>query len=103
MPIIRLGQRRQVAIPKEICDRLGLRAGDSVEVTRKRNSILVRPARLIDADDVLTPEEEKLVLEGEKQLRRGEYVTLEQVENGLKRRMDRELARQAGKKSRKTA
>ena len=34
MRISKLGQRRQVVIPKEICDELGLREGDVVEVAR---------------------------------------------------------------------
>jgi AbrB family looped-hinge helix DNA binding protein len=34
MPVSKLGQRRQVVIPKEICDELGLREGDVVEVAR---------------------------------------------------------------------
>jgi hypothetical protein len=32
---------------------------------------------LVDADDVLTPEEEALVRRGEEELRTGEYATLE--------------------------
>ncbi len=103
MPISKLGQRRQLVIPKEICETLGLSAGDFLEVKRERGSIVVTPKKLVDADDVLTLEEEKLVLEGERQLRRGEYVTLEQLEDGLHRRMGREMATQARNKSRKTA
>jgi AbrB family looped-hinge helix DNA binding protein len=54
MPISKLGQRRQVVIPKEICDELGLEEGDFVEVTRAEGKIIVTPKKLVDADEVLT-------------------------------------------------
>jgi AbrB family looped-hinge helix DNA binding protein len=38
MAISRLGQRRQVVIPKEICKELGLSVGDFVEVRMTRDS-----------------------------------------------------------------
>jgi AbrB family looped-hinge helix DNA binding protein len=81
-----VGRRRQVVIPKDICDELGLKQGDFVEVAQQRDHIIVKPKRLIDAEDTLTPDEERLVLEGEAQIRRGEYVTLERLEDELERR-----------------
>ena len=65
MPISKLGQRRQVVIPKEICDELGLQEGDFVEVSRVEGQVIIKPKKLVDADDVLTPEEEKIVRTGE--------------------------------------
>ncbi len=95
MAIGRLGRRRQVVIPKAICETLGLREGDFVEVTRRQNRISIKPKKLVDPEDTLTPEEKKLVRKGEEQLRRGEYVTLEELED--------ELDRQARRRSRKSA
>jgi AbrB family looped-hinge helix DNA binding protein len=54
MPIGKLGQRRQVVIPKEICDELGLQEGDFVEVTRQQGTIIIKPKKLVDADELLT-------------------------------------------------
>ena len=85
MPIGKIGQRRQVVIPKEICEDLGLQTGDFVEVTQVKGTVVIKPKKLVDADDVLTPEEEAIVRKGEAQLRRGEYVTLEDVEHDLDR------------------
>jgi AbrB family looped-hinge helix DNA binding protein len=84
--ISKVGQRRQVVIPKDICDDLGLTQGDFVEVAQERDHIVVKPKRLIDAEDTLTPDEERLVLKGEAQLRRGESVTLKSLEHELERR-----------------
>jgi hypothetical protein len=63
--VSRLGQRRQIA----------------------------RPEKPVDPEDVLTPEEAELVSKGEAQLRRGQFVTLEQLEH--------DLDRQARRRSRK--
>ena len=95
MAISRLGKRRQVVIPKKVCQELGLEEGAFVEVKSSKGAVIISPKKLVDADDVLTPEEEKIVRRGEEQLRRGEYVTLEALE--------RELDRQARKGRRKTA
>jgi AbrB family looped-hinge helix DNA binding protein len=54
MPISKLGQRRQVVIPKEICDKLGLQEGDFVEVTSTAGKVIITPKKVVDADEVLT-------------------------------------------------
>jgi len=74
MPVSRLGQRRQVVIPKEVCEELGLHEGDFVEVTSAQGVVVIRPKKLVDPDDVLTPEEEAIVRKGEAQLKRGRSV-----------------------------
>src|ERR671923_372373 len=85
MPIGKIGQRRQVVIPKEIFDALGLHTGDFVEVTQVKRTVVIKPKKLVDAEDVLTPEEKRAVRRGEAQLRRGQYVTLEDLEHDLDR------------------
>jgi AbrB family looped-hinge helix DNA binding protein len=83
MPVSKLGQRRQVVIPKEICDELGLQEGDFVEVTSTEGQVIIKPKRLVDADDVLTPEEEKIVRKGEAQLKKGQHVAWDDVKSQL--------------------
>jgi AbrB family looped-hinge helix DNA binding protein len=83
MPISKLGQRRQVVIPKKICDELGLQEGDFVEVTSAEGQVVITPKKLVDADDVLTPEEEKLVRKGEAQLKKGEHMAWDDVKKQL--------------------
>ena len=84
MPVSRLGQRRQVVIPKEVCEELGLQEGDFVEVTSAQGVVVIRPKRLVDLDDVLTPEEEAIVRKGEAQLKRGRSVAWANVKTQLK-------------------
>ena len=82
--VSRLGQRRQVVIPKKVCEKLGLREGDFVEVGVEKGAAVVRPKKVVDSDDILTPEEEKLVRKGETQLKKGKHVLWEDLKKELK-------------------
>jgi AbrB family looped-hinge helix DNA binding protein len=93
--ISKLGRRRQVVIPKEVCEELGLGEGDFVEVTHTKSAVVIKPKKLVDADDTVSPAEAKLLRRAQGQMRRGEYITLEQLGN--------DLDRQTRKRSRKTA
>ena len=99
MPVSKVGQRRQVVIPKAIWEALGLESGDFVEVERVEHTVVIKPKKLVDAEDVLTPEEEEAVRRGEEQIRRGEYVTLEKLEH----EMERTARKRRGKTTRKGA
>ena len=68
-PIGRVGQRRQVVIPREIFDALHMREGDFVAFAKHRNGVLVKPRRLVDPEDALTPDEAKRLRESLKQTR----------------------------------
>jgi AbrB family looped-hinge helix DNA binding protein len=83
MPIGKLGQRRQVVIPKDIYDALGLDVGDYVEVNRVKGTVVIKPKKLVDADDVLTPEEEAIVTKGEAELRQGKSKPWSQIKDEL--------------------
>lgn len=93
--ISRVGQRRQVVIPKQICDKLRLREGDFVAVSASRSTVVIKPKKLVDPDDTLTPAEETLLAKAERQMRRGEHVNLASLDDALDSR--------ALKRSRKTA
>ena len=85
MPISRLGKRRQVVIPKAVCELAGLMEGDFVEVTGGKGRVTIRPKKLVDPEDTLTPQEERIVTRGFRQLKRGQYVTWDQLKNELGR------------------
>ena len=55
MPLSKLGQRRQVVLPKEMCEKLGLQIGDVVEVQQVKGTVVIKPKKLVDADELLTP------------------------------------------------
>ena len=81
----RVGQRRQVVIPREIFDKLRMRTGDFVAFSEQANAVVMKPKRIVDADDVLTPKEAKMVRRGEAQLRRGESKPWRDVKDALER------------------
>ena len=83
MPIVKVRANRQVTIPKLIFDELGLKEGDFVEVILQENQIIITPKRLVDLEETLTPEEEEIVEKGFAQLKRGEYVTWEELKDEL--------------------
>ncbi len=84
MAIGKVGLRRQVVIPKEICEVVGLQEGDFVEVREDKGAVVIKPKKLVDPEDILTPEEEKLVKKGEAQLKRGKSVLWDDLKKELK-------------------
>jgi AbrB family looped-hinge helix DNA binding protein len=79
----RVGQRRQVVIPKNMLETLRLQEGDFVALTQQSNGVLIKPKRLVDPDDVLTAEESALVSKARREMREGKFVTLAKLEHDL--------------------
>ena len=44
-----------MAIPREILEKLKLQEGDFVAFSKQSNGVLIKPKRVVDPDDVLTP------------------------------------------------
>jgi len=81
----RVGRRRQVVIPREILETLKLQAGDLVAFAEQKNGVLIKPKRAADSDDTLSPEEAKIVRQGEAQLKRGDSKPWRIVKHALPR------------------
>ena len=81
----RVGQRRQVVIPRDMLETLQLREGDFVAFSRHANGVLIKPKRLVDPDDVLTPAEAKKVRHGMKQIKEGRFKLWGDVKHELGR------------------
>ena len=83
--VSRIGQRRQVVIPKRVFDALQLQEGDFVEVTVERGRLAMQPKRLVDVGDVLTKYEAAKVRQGEAQLKAGRSKPWRTVKHDLGR------------------
>jgi len=83
--VSRIGQRRQVVIPKALFDALQLREGDFVEMTVERGRVSMRPKRLVDVDEVLTRAEAAEIRKGEAQLQTGQSKPWRAVKRELGR------------------
>jgi bifunctional DNA-binding transcriptional regulator/antitoxin component of YhaV-PrlF toxin-antitoxin module len=79
----RVGQRLQVVIPRKLLETMRLREGDFIAFTRQQGSVLIRPKRLVDDDDVLTPEEARKVRKGLKQIRAGKTIPWSRIKHEL--------------------
>ena len=83
MPTVKIRTNRQVTVPKVIFDDLGLKEGDYVDVSLQGSDIVIRPKRLVDLDDTLSPEEEQLVEKGFRELRAGKSVAWNELKDEL--------------------
>jgi len=85
MPIVKVKPKGQVTLPVAIREELGLQEGDFVEVRSDRGTVILKPKKVVDPEDVLTPTEARMVRRGLAQMKRGEHITLEQLERDLER------------------
>jgi bifunctional DNA-binding transcriptional regulator/antitoxin component of YhaV-PrlF toxin-antitoxin module len=60
----RVGQRRQVVIPREMLKTLRLQEGDFVAFSEQANGVLIKPKRVVDPGDVLTTAERRAIDRG---------------------------------------
>ena len=81
----RVGQRRQVFIPREMLETLNIREGDFVAFAEQKNGVLIKATRLVDSDDTLTPAEAEVVRRGEAQLKRGQSKSWRAIKHALAR------------------
>lgn len=79
----RIGQRREVVIPREIFEKLNMHEGDVVAFRRKGNGVLVKPKRVINPDDILSSADAKKVRQGLRQLKAGKTRSWADVKDEL--------------------
>ena len=76
--LVRLRDRNQLTLPAEVISRLGLEAGDWLELTVSNlNCVQLRPARIVTAD---TPEAEELERAAAENVRQKNYSTFRSPE-----------------------
>jgi antitoxin component of MazEF toxin-antitoxin module len=78
----RVGQRRQVVIPREMLETLNLQEWDSVAAEQK-NGVLIKPRRVVDPDDTLSPEEAKKLRHALKQVRAGKTRPWSEIKQAM--------------------
>ena len=79
----KVGQRRQVVIPKEVYDELGLTEGDFVEFQSRKGEVIIKAKRRVDADDLLSPAELKLLRQAEKEAAQGKVKSWKRVKHDV--------------------
>jgi antitoxin component of MazEF toxin-antitoxin module len=79
----RVGQRRQVVIPRDLLETLKLHEGDFVAFSKQANGVLIKPRRALDPDNTLTTAEAKKVRHALKQIREGKTRPWSQIKHEL--------------------
>jgi AbrB family looped-hinge helix DNA binding protein len=79
----RVGQRRQVVIPREMLETLNLQEGDFVAFAEQKNGVLIKPRRVVDPDDTLSPEEAKKLRHALKQVRAGKTRPWSEIKQAM--------------------
>ena len=79
----RVGQRRQVVIPREMLETLHIREGDFVAFRKQADGVLIKAKRVVDPDDILTPDERALIAKARPEMRAGKYIPLARLEYDL--------------------
>lgn len=78
---VKLTRQHQITIPKRVCRALRLQGGDRLEIVIMAGSrLLLKPKRLIDADD-RAYRLGREILEAEQQIKRGEIVPWSEVKH----------------------
>ena len=83
--ISKVGHGRQVVLPKQVCEELGFREGDFVEVTRTKGGVLIKPRKPVEGDDVLSSADAKSLSRGLRQMKEGQTRAWEKIKNELER------------------
>jgi AbrB family looped-hinge helix DNA binding protein len=50
--IQKVGKRRAVVIPRDLCDEVGLQEGDFIELQAVDGTVVIKPKKLVDAREV---------------------------------------------------
>ena len=79
----RVGQRRQVVIPRAMLETLNIQEGDFVAFAEQKNGVLIKPRRVVDPDDTLTSEEAKKLRHALKQVRAGKKRPWSQIKHDM--------------------
>ena len=75
MAVVKVMKGRQVVIPKELFDELGLEVGDYLEVKRQNGKLVYMPKKLVDRDEwYWSPEGQKVIAEALKDIEEGRTV-----------------------------
>ncbi len=81
MPLVKVGARHQVTIPKEIVERIGIKPGDYVAIAYKNHQVVIVPASAREDDWFWSKEWQKKEREADEALARGDCKDFNTVED----------------------
>lgn len=86
MPLVKIGTRYQVSIPKALAEALALKPGDYVEVDRKGKKLVLIPKAVIDREDAWfwSKEWQKKEREADEDIKAGRVKCFKNVDDLMK-------------------
>jgi len=80
--LIKLRNRAQITLPKEVVKTLGLKNGDDLEIELKRGRVIITPVAVIPKDELWAwkPEVRAVIEEGRKEAREGKLKAYASVD-----------------------
>ncbi len=97
MALVRVGTKHQVVIPKDVFSKLGLAAGDYVDVSVRKNEAVIKRNKIVDdfpvTDEAIGPKMRASLRRSRKEVAQGKvhgpYRSAEEVQaflDGLKKK-----------------
>ncbi len=75
MPLVKIGSKHQVVIPKPVFAKLGLTPGDYVEITAQKNQAVIKRKKVVDdfptTDEPIGPKTRAAIRQGLKEIKEG--------------------------------
>ena len=86
MSLVKIGERHQITIPKDVFNQFHLKKGDVVEVVPKGNTIVLVPSKVIPKDESWfhTKEWQEKEMIADKEFANGEYEEFDNADDLLK-------------------
>lgn len=91
MPLVKVGSKHQVVIPKDVRTKMGVKPGDYVEISFNRNQAVIKRKKVVDdfpyTDEPLGPETQAALRQALKDVAEGRvygpFKTAEEVQAHL--------------------
>ena len=78
MPLVKVGSKHQVVIPKKVRDKLGVKPGDYVEIAFQKNQAVLKRKKVVDdfpiTDEPIGPKTRAGIRQALKEMKEGKVI-----------------------------
>lgn len=91
MPLVKVGTKHQVVIPKAVRTRLGVKPGDYVEIVLGKNQAIIKPKSIVDrwTDEPIGPLTRAGIKRGLKDAARGRVTKPKKTAKQVRAHLDK--------------
>ena len=91
MPLVKVGSKHQVVIPKKVREQLGIEPGDYVEISHIKSGAMIKRKALVDVpetDEKLGPKTRAGIKQALKEMKEGKAAPLLRTQKELREYFD---------------